>query len=70
MRGNTMVVSSRNARKTYLRMVQSIQIIGHLPKLTRIDDPPVTFFEEDARRLHYPHDNALVITLLITDFTT
>ena len=70
MRGNTMVVSSRNARKTYLRMVQSIQIISRLPKLTRIDDPLVTFFEEDARWLHYPHDNALVITLLITNFTT
>lgn len=51
-------------------MVQSIQIISRLPKLTRIDDPLVTFSEEDAWWLHYPHDNALVITLLITNFTT
>jgi len=26
--------------------------------------------DEDARRLHHPHDDAIVITLSIVDYTT
>ncbi|XP_075649830.1 uncharacterized protein LOC142620327 [Castanea sativa] len=28
------------------------------------------FTDEDAERVHHPHDNAIVITLLIADYTT
>ena len=31
--------SSKKARKTYLRMVHSIQLIGSVPKMSRIDNP-------------------------------
>ena len=65
-----MASSSKKARKTYLRIVQSVQIPGHLPKLARIDEPTINFTEDDARRLHHPYDNALVISLSIANFNT
>ena len=51
-------------------MVQSVQIIVHLPKMTRVDNPTISFIENDARRLYHSHDNALVISLSIADFNT
>ena len=30
----------------------------------------ITFIDEDAERLHHPYDDAIVITLLIVDYTT
>lgn len=50
-------------------MVQSVQITGQLPKQCRMEDSPITFTEEDAKWLHHPHDDALVITLTIADYT-
>ena len=32
--------------------------------------PVVTFMDEDAERILHPHDDAIVITLLIADYTT
>ena len=32
-----------------------------------IDNPVIGFSEEDARRLHHPHDNALVVSLRVAD---
>ena len=51
-------------------MVHSIQIMGRPSKLSRIDYPTIAFTKEDARRLHHPHDDALVITLLVADYAT
>ena len=51
-------------------MVQNVQFIGRLPKLTQMDDPVISFIEEDARRVHHPYDDALVINLTIADFNT
>ena len=51
-------------------MVQNFQLIGRLPKLTRMDELVISFIEEDAKQLHHPHDNALVINLTIVDFNT
>ena len=34
------------------------------------DEPTIIFTDEDARRLHHPHDNAIVITLAIKNYTT
>ena len=34
------------------------------------DEPTINFTNEDARRLHHPHDDAIVITLTITNYTT
>ena len=35
-----------------------------------MDEPAISFTDEDAERIHHPHDNAIVITLLIADYTT
>ena len=34
------------------------------------DELAIIFTNEDARRLHHPHDNAIVITLVIVNYTT
>ena len=68
--GNMMVGSSKKVRKTYLRMVQSVHISRRPLKATKIDIPAINFIEEDARQLHHPHDNALVISLSISNFNT
>ena len=60
--------SSKKARKTYLRMVHSVQLTGSVPKMPRIDNPVIKFSEDDARRLHHPHDDALVVSLQIGDY--
>ena len=65
-----MTRSSKKASKTYLRMVQSVQIFGRPPKTTKANNPTISFTEEDARWLHHPHDNILVISLSIVDFNT
>jgi len=51
-------------------MVQNIQLTGCSPKLTQVDDLMISFTEEDARQVHHPHDNALMINLAIADFNT
>ena len=70
IRGNTMARSSKKARKTYLRIMQSVQISGRPLKATTINNPAIGVTEEDARRLHHLHDDALVISLSIADFNT
>ncbi|XP_075650162.1 uncharacterized protein LOC142620721 [Castanea sativa] len=67
--GSTMTArSSKKARKTYLRTVQNIQMTSSAPKMSRIDNPPIGFSKEDARRLHHPHNNALVVTIQAGDY--
>ena len=61
---------SKKAQKTYLRMVQNVQLTGFVPKMTQIDNPIIEFSEEDARRLHHLHDDALVISIKIGDYNT
>ena len=66
--GTITTKSSKKARKTYLRMVHSIQLTGSVPKMPRIDNTIIRFSEDDARRLHHLHDNALVVSLQIRDY--
>ena len=66
--GITAAGSSKKARKTYLRMVYSVQFTGSVPKMPRIDNPIIGFSEDDAWRLHHPHDDALVVSLQIGDY--
>ena len=35
-----------------------------------MDEQAITFTDEDSERIHLPHDDAIVITLLIADYTT
>ena len=59
---------SKKARKTYLRMVQNVQLMGSVPKIARRENPIIGFSEDDARRLHHPHDDALVVSIQVGDY--
>ena len=59
---------SKKARKTYLRKVQNVQLTGSVPKIARRESPIIGFSEEDARRLHHPHDDALVVSIRVGDY--
>ena len=62
--------SFNEAKKTYLQMVQTVQIIGCPSKQQKMDKPSVSFIEEDVRQFNHPHDDDLAITLRIVNFTT
>ena len=49
-------------------MVQNVQLTGIVPKMARIDNPIIGFSEEDARKLHHQHDDALVVSLQVGDY--
>ena len=59
---------SKKARKTYLRMIQNVQLMGVVPKIAWREGPIIGFSEEDARRLHHLHDDALVISIRVGDY--
>ena len=66
--GTTATGSSKKARKTYLRMVQNVQLTGSVPKIAQRESPIIRFSEKDAQRLHHPHDDALVVSIWIEDY--
>ena len=49
-------------------MVQNVQLTGSVPKIARKESPIIGFSEEDARHLHHPHDDALVVSVRIGDY--
>ena len=68
--GGSTSSSSKKARKAYLRMVQNIQLTGYAPKMVRVDNLVIRFTEEDAWRLHHPHENAVVVSIQVGDCNT
>ena len=42
--------------------------MGAVPKIGWREGPIIGFSEEDARRLHHPHDDALVVSLRVGDY--
>ena len=66
--GTAVTGSSKKARKTYLRMVQNVQLTSSMPKIARRESPIIGFLEEDARRFHHPHDDGLVVSIQIEDY--
>ena len=66
--GTTTTRSSKKAHKTYLRMVQNVQLMGTVPKIARTEGPVIGFSEEDAQRLHHPHEDALVVSIRVEDY--
>ena len=38
--------------------------------MARIDNPVIGFTEEDARRFHHPHNDALVVSIRVMDYNT
>ena len=61
---------SSRSRKTYQKVVQNVQLSERSPKTRTPDEQAITFTDEDALRIHHPHDDAIVITLLIADYST
>ena len=51
-------------------MVQNIQLTRYAPKMARVDNPVIGFTKEDARRLHHPHDDPLVVSIRVGDYNT
>ena len=39
-----------------------------MPKIAQREGPIIGFSEEDARRLHHPHDDALVVSIRVGDY--
>ena len=68
--GGTSTGQSSKSKKTYLKVVQNIQLSRRSPRTRGTDKLAITFTDEDAKRIHHPHDDAIVITLLIMDYTT
>ena len=68
--GTTTTSSPRKAQKTYLRMVQNVQLTSVVPKMPHVNNPIIGFLEEDARCLHHSHDNALVVSIRVGDYKT
>nr|XP_023888151.1 uncharacterized protein LOC112000284 [Quercus suber] len=68
--GITAVGSSKKAWKTYLSMVHNVHLTGSVLKIPQIDNPIIGFLEEDVRRLHHPHDDALVVNIQVEDYNT
>ena len=66
--GTATTGSSKKARKAYLRMVQNVQLTGFVPKIAQRESLIIGFSEEDARRLHHPHDDALVVNVQVGDY--
>ena len=60
--------SSKKARKTYLRMVQKVQLTGTVPKIAGREGLIIRFSEEDARHLRHPHDDALIVSMRVGDY--
>ena len=63
--GTAVTGSSKKAWKTYLKMVQNVQLTGSMPKIARRESPIIGFSKEDTKRLHHPHDDALVVSIRI-----
>ena len=49
-------------------MVQNVQLTSFVPKIAWRESPIIGFSEEDARRLHHPHDDALIVSVRVGDY--
>ncbi|XP_058092662.1 uncharacterized protein LOC131239121 [Magnolia sinica] len=62
---------SNNARKNYVRSISQpeskILILARPLKEKKREKYYISFADEDARGIHYPHDDALVVTLTIAN---
>ena len=81
--GRKVVMTTAWRNKSYHRMKFSkpviqgtrmnkpvIQLFRRSPRTRNTDEQAITFTDEDAERVHHPHDDAIVITLLLANYTT
>ena len=69
VRGTSAGQSSKS-RKTYLKVVQNVQLFEQPLRTRGEDEQAITFTNKDAGKVHHPHDNEIIITLLIANYTT
>ena len=60
--------TSRSSRKAYARHAHNILVTQRPRKNVKMDDQIITFSENNARGIHQPHDDALVVTMTIAGF--
>ncbi|XP_059627172.1 uncharacterized protein LOC132269963 [Cornus florida] len=64
-----------SARRAHARRIRSFSEVNKVgvtippTKLLRVDKPNITFSEEDDKRIHQPHDDPLVFSMVVTNFT-
>ena len=68
--GGSLAGQSSKSKKSYLKVVQNVKLSGRSPRTMTTDEHVITFTDANAERVHHPHDDAIVITLLIADYTT
>jgi len=51
-------------------MVQNVQLTSFIPKMAQIDNPIIGFLKEDARHLHHPYDDALIVSIRVGYYNT
>ncbi|XP_065624076.1 uncharacterized protein LOC136065188 [Quercus suber] len=68
--GGNLAGQSSKSRKTYMKVVQNVQLSRRSPRTRTTEEQAITFMDEDADRVHHPRDDAIVITSLIADYTT
>ena len=68
--GTTAFGLSKKARKIYLQVVQNVQLTGFVPKIAQINNPVIGFIEDDVKRLHHPHDDALIVSIRVGNYNT
>jgi hypothetical protein len=61
---------SRSSRKAYVQQAHNILVTQRPQKNMKMDDQIITFSEDDARGIHQPHNDALVVTMTIVEFIT
>ena len=57
--GTATTGSSKKAQKTYIRMVQNVQLTGSVPKIAWRESPIIGFSEDNARCLHHRSEERL-----------
>ncbi|XP_059636182.1 uncharacterized protein LOC132278409 [Cornus florida] len=67
---------SSSARKAYARKIQSsfevceVRVQVQHRKMPRLSDPVIIFSDEDIKDVQQPHDDPLVVTMMIANYTT
>ena len=58
--GGSLAGQLSKSKKSYLKVVQNVQLSGRSPRTMTTDEQAITFTDVDAERVHHPHDDAIV----------
>ncbi|XP_030932698.1 uncharacterized protein LOC115958416 [Quercus lobata] len=68
--GGTLTGQSSKSKKMYLKVVQNIQLSRRSLRTRAIEELAISFTDKEAERIHHSHDDVIVFTLVIADYTT